>query len=154
MAKSGKKIVARNRKARHDYEILEDWEAGLVLTGTEVKSLRQGTASIAEAYVRSRGDELYLVEAHIPPYSAGNIMNHDETRPRKLLLHRREIESIVKELDRGGVTCIPLQLYFRDGYAKCKIGLARRRKQWDKRRKKEREQYKRDARREMRRMKR
>jgi SsrA-binding protein len=154
MAKSGKKIVARNRKARHDYEILEDWEAGLVLTGTEVKSLRQGTASIAEAYVRARANELYLVEAHIPPYSAGNIMNHDETRPRKLLLHRREIDSIIKELDRGSVTCIPLQLYFRDGYAKCKIGLARRRKKWDKRRKKEREQYKRDAQREMRRMKR
>ena len=152
MTKSGEKIVARNRKARHDYEILDTWEAGLVLTGTEVKSLRQGTASIAEAYVRARRDELYLVEAHIPPYSAGNIMNHDETRPRKLLLHRREIDSIVKQLDRGGVTCIPLELYFRDGYAKLKIGLAQRRKKWDKRRKKEREQYKRDAQREMRRL--
>lgn len=150
----GRKFIAQNRKARHDYEIVESWEAGLVLTGTEVKSLREGTASIQEAYVRTQGDELFLVEAHIPPYSAGNIMNHDETRPRKLLLHRSEVEAISAELTQKGVTCIPLGLYFRNGYAKVEIATVRRRKRWDKRQKKEREQFREDARQALRRSRR
>jgi SsrA-binding protein len=143
------KIVARNRKARRDYFIEETFEAGLALLGTEVKSLRNGTCSLAEAYVRPRGKELYVVEMNIPPYPQGNIMNHEETRPRKLLMHRRELDSLIARCNRKGSTIIPLSLYFREGYAKVEIALVHRRKKWDKRDKKAVKQFRRDAQRDL-----
>ncbi len=145
----GVKIVARNRKARHEYEIEDTYEAGLVLRGTEVKSLREGNSSIAEAFARPKGDELYLYDMHIPPYEAGNIQNHDPKRPRKLLLHRRQIDRIISQCTQRGYTLIPLSVYFREGYAKVELALARHKKSWDKRRQKEERQRRRDLQREL-----
>lgn len=139
------KIVARNRRARHDFFIEDTYEAGMVLQGTEVKSLRNGTCSLAEAYARPRGDELYLHDMHIPPYEQAGIQNHEPKRPRKLLLHRQEIGRIISRCTRRGYTLIPLSVYFKEGYAKVEIGLARRRRHWDKREKKEAEQRRKDA---------
>jgi SsrA-binding protein len=143
---SGIQLVARNRRARRDFVIEDTYEAGMALQGTEVKSLRSGNCSLAQAYARPRGDELYLIDAHIPPYEQGNIQNHEPTRPRKLLLHRRQIDRIISQCTQRGYTLIPLRVYFKDGYAKVEIGLARRRQKWDKRQKKEAEQRRRDAR--------
>ena len=117
----------------------------MVLQGTEVKSLRNGTCSLGEAYARPKGDELYLYDMHIPPYEQGNIQNHEPKRPRKLLLHRREIDRIISRCSQRGYTLIPLLVYFKEGYAKVEIGLARRKRQWDKRHKKEAEQQRKDA---------
>lgn len=139
------KIVARNRRARHDFFIEDTYEAGMVLQGTEVKSLRNGTCSLAEAYARPSGDELYLHDMHIPPYEQAGIQNHEPKRPRKLLLHRQEIGRIISRCTRRGYTLIPLSVYFKEGYAKVEIGLARRRRHWDKREKKEAEQRRKDA---------
>ncbi|MGD2173906.1 MAG: SsrA-binding protein SmpB [Candidatus Brocadiaceae bacterium] len=156
MAKSANsvKIVATNRRARHDYEIEDTYEAGLVLQGTEVKSLRQGNCSISEAFARPRADELYLIDMHIAPYEAGNVQNHDPKRPRKLLLHRREMDRVISQCTQRGYTLIPLSVYFKGGYAKVEIALARRRKQWDKRRQKEERQRREDTERELRRRRR
>ncbi len=130
----GRKIVADNRRARHDYYIEDVVEAGLVLTGTEVKSLREGRANIAEAYAAPEGDGLYLINATIPEYSAGNRENHPPKRPRKLLLRAREIARLSQAVERKGYTLAPLKLYFNHrGIAKIEIGLALGKKAHDKR---------------------
>ncbi len=144
-------MVARNRRARHEFEIEDTYEAGMVLQGTEVKSLRRGNCSLEEAYARPRGDEVFLYDMHIAPYEEGNIQNHEPKRPRKLLLHRREINTIAGQVNQKGYTLIPLSVYFRNGYAKAEIAVARRRKQWDKRRQKEERQRREDLQRQMRR---
>lgn len=125
--------IARNRRARFDYEILESWEAGIVLTGTEVKSLRDGKATVTDAYGLVKDGELWLVNLHIAPYEQGNRFNHEATRTRKLLLHGREIRRLIGAVERQGLTLIALELYFRRGRAKVRIALARGKKLHDKR---------------------
>lgn len=125
--------VARNKRARHDYEILETWEAGLVLQGTEVKALRAGKAQIGDAYAIVKDGEVWLLNAHIAPYEQGNIWNHDATRSRKLLLHQKEIRHLIGAVERKGLTLVALELYFKQGRAKVRIGLARGKKLHDKR---------------------
>ena len=132
--------MAQNRKARHKYFVEDAYEAGLVLQGTEVKSLRQGTCSIQESFARPRGDELYLYGMHIPPYEQGNIQNHEPKRPRKLLMHRHEINRIISLCTQRGYTLVPLSVYFRGALAKVEIALARARPMGDKRRALEKEQ--------------
>ncbi len=128
-----RKSVARNPKATHDYHILDTLESGIVLTGTEVKSLRNGKASIKEAYARVRNGEVFLEGMNITQYEQGNRYNHDPVRSRKLLLHRREIEKLIGATERQGLTLIPLELYFKHGRAKVALALARGKKQHDKR---------------------
>lgn len=130
---SGRLLVARNRRARHDYAISDTYEAGLVLTGTEVKSLRAGRATLTDGYATVRGGEAWLHNVHIPEYEAGTWTNHEPRRPRKLLLHRREIRELGKAGQERGLTLVPLALYFKDGYAKVEIGVGRGKKQYDKR---------------------
>jgi SsrA-binding protein len=125
--------VARNKRARHDYEILETWEAGIVLQGTEVKALRDGRAQIGDAYAVLKDGEVWLLNAHIAPYEHGNIWNHDPTRSRKLLLHQKEIRELIGAVERKGLTLVALELYFKRGRAKVRIGLARGKKLHDKR---------------------
>lgn len=126
--------VARNKRARHDYHILETWEAGIVLSGTEVKSLRQGKANLTDAYATVRDGEVFLLNLHIAPYEQGNQFNHDPTRTRKLLLHRKEIRRLIGGVEREGLTLIPLELFFNArGKAKVAIGLAKGKKLHDKR---------------------
>ena len=132
-AESTEKVVAQNRRARHDYDILETLEAGLVLTGTEVKSLRGGKASLAEAYATVESGEAFVLQLHIPPYEQGNRWNPDPVRRRKLLLHRDEIDRLRKAVEQKGHTLIPLRLYFSRGHAKLLVGVARGRKTHDKR---------------------
>src|SRR4051812_31527325 len=132
--KDGKrKIVAQNKKARHDYAIIDTFEAGLVLTGTEVKSLRQGRASLTDGFVQIDGNEAWLHNAHIPEYSQGTWTNHTVRRKRKLLLHREEIDKLEAKTQETGHTIVPLALYFKDGRAKAEIALARAKKDDDKR---------------------
>ncbi|MEP7384571.1 MAG: SsrA-binding protein SmpB [Gemmatimonadota bacterium] len=126
-------VVARNREARHNYHIIETWEAGLVLTGTEVKSLRNGKANIADAYGILRNGEVYLLNVHISPYERGGYVNHDPTRLRKLLLHTREIRRLIGAIEREGLTLVPLELYFRKGRAKVRVALGKGKKLHDKR---------------------
>ena len=129
-----RRVVADNRKARYNYEIGETFEAGIALTGTEVKSLRQGKATIAESYADARGGELWLVNANIPEYLQANRFNHAPKRPRKLLLHRRQIDRLASGVERDGMTIVPLKLYFNEkGRAKVEIALARGKKLHDKR---------------------
>jgi SsrA-binding protein len=130
----GAKLVAENRRARHEYHLLDRFEAGLVLTGTEVKSLREGRANLARAFGEIRDGEAWLVGAHIAPYEQGNIANHDPDRPRKLLLHAREIASLIGKTRERGLTLVPTRLYFKDGRAKVELALARGKEQRDKRR--------------------
>src|SRR5216117_2834963 len=132
-AETTERVVAQNRRARHDYFILETLEAGLVLTGTEVKSLRQGKASLTEAYAGVEEGEAFLYQMHIPPYEQGNRWNPDPVRRRKLLLHRAEIDQLKKAVEQKGQTLIPLKLYFSKGHAKLLIAVARGRKTHDKR---------------------
>jgi SsrA-binding protein len=127
------KVVAQNKKARHDYAIEETYEAGIVLTGTEVKSLRQGRASLVDGYAVVQDDELWLMGAYIPEYTEGTWNNHTPRRARKLLMHRLEITRIVVKLKESGLALIPLQLYFKDGRAKVELALGRGRKSYDKR---------------------
>ncbi len=123
-----------NRKARHDYHILETVEAGLVLTGTEVKSLRGGRASLSDAFARIEQGEVFLYNMHISPYSHGNRFNHEPLRTRKLLLHKEEIRRLIGKTREQGLTLIPLKVYFNDqGWAKLELALARGKKKWDKR---------------------
>jgi SsrA-binding protein len=131
--KDAREIVARNKRARHDYHILETWEAGLVLTGTEVKSLREGKANLADAYAIVKDGEVFVLNLHISPYEKGNIFNHDPTRTRKLLLHRKEIRRLIGAVERQGLTLIPLELYFRRGVAKVQLALGKGKKMHDKR---------------------
>jgi SsrA-binding protein len=122
-----------NRRARYEYHILESLEAGLVLTGTEVKSVRAGGASLSEAYARIRDGEAWLVGMHIPPYKEGSFANVEPTRPRKLLLHKEQIANLQGRVSEKGLTIVPLRLYFTRGMAKVQLGLARGKKLWDKR---------------------
>ena len=134
MAKEkGRSLVASNRKARHDYTIHDTWEAGLVLSGTEVKSLRAGHANLTDAFATVDDGEVWLRGAHIPEYSNGTWTNHTARRTRKLLLNRREIDKIQREMGPGGTTLIPLSLYFNDGYAKVELGLGTGKREYDKR---------------------
>ena len=128
-----KQSVARNPKATHDYHILDTWESGIVLTGTEVKSLRDGKASIKEAYARLRNGEIFFEGMNITPYEQGNRYNHDPVRTRKLLLHRKEIERLIGAVEQQGLTLVPLELYFKNGRAKVALALGRGKKQHDKR---------------------
>jgi len=127
------KIVAQNRKAFHDYSIEETVEAGIVLAGTEVKSLREGNANLKDSYVLVKGSEVFLLNCHISPYTHGNIMNHDPVRTRKLLLHKKEIERLQGKAAQKGYSLIPLKIYFKDSRAKVEVGLARGKKQYEKR---------------------
>ncbi|MBI2304674.1 MAG: SsrA-binding protein SmpB [Chloroflexi bacterium] len=127
------KTIALNRKALHDYFILEKVEAGLVLTGSEIKSLRAGKISLREGYAKSEAGELWLTNVHIARYDAGNRFNHDPLRPRKLLLHRREIDGLSAKVNEKGFTLVPLRVYIKDGLAKVELGLGRGKKEYDKR---------------------
>ncbi|BCJ33356.1 SsrA-binding protein [Actinocatenispora thailandica] len=129
----GRKLVASNKRARHDYAILDTYEAGMVLTGTEVKSLRAGRASLTDAFAHLDGHEIWLYGMHVPEYVNGTWTNHAPRRTRKLLLNRREIDKIAGKLSESGVTLVPLSVYFNNGYAKVELGLARGKKTWDKR---------------------
>ncbi len=134
MAKEqGRKLVAQNKKARHDYHIEDTYEAGLVLMGTEVKSLRMGRASLIDGFADVEDHEVWLHGVHIPEYTQGTWTNHSARRKRKLLLNRREIDKIESRVNEKGLTIVPLALYFKDGRAKVEIGLARGKKSWDKR---------------------
>ncbi|MDG9704608.1 SsrA-binding protein SmpB [Streptomyces sp. DH37] len=134
MAKeTGRKLIAQNKKARHDYLILDTYECGLVLTGTEVKSLRQGRASLVDGFAQLDGGEAWLHNVHIPEYSQGTWTNHSARRKRKLLMHREEIDKLIGKLQETGLTLVPLQLYFKDGRAKVEVALARGKKEYDKR---------------------
>ncbi len=143
--RQGQKLIADNRRARHEYELLERVEAGLALTGTEVKSLRSGRASLAQAFAEVRGGEVWLVGAEIATYEQGNIANHEPSRDRKLLLHRGEIDSLDGKLREKGLTLVPTRLYFKDGRVKVELALARGKATIDKRR----DLAKREAAREM-----
>ena len=129
----GRKVVASNRKARHDYAIMDTYEAGMALTGTEVKSLRAGRASLTDAFGQESDGEIYLHAMHIPEYTQGTWTNHEPRRTRKLLLHRDEIRKIQGKLRDEGITLVPLQVYFENGYAKVELALARGKKSYDKR---------------------
>jgi SsrA-binding protein len=140
-----RKSIAKNRQARHDYAILDTWEAGIALTGTEVKALREGKANLSDSYGVVRNGEVYLLNLHISPYERGGYANHEPTRTRKLLLHRREIRRLIGGVEREGLTLVPLELYFSKGRAKVALALAKGKKLHDKRD----SERKRDAEREM-----
>lgn len=134
MAKeTGHKVIARNKKARHDYQILDTYECGLVLTGTEVKSLRQGRASLVDGFAQLDGGEAWLHNVHIPEYAQGTWTNHSARRKRKMLMHRAEIDKLIGKMQESGYTLVPLSLYFSNGRAKVEIALARGKKEYDKR---------------------
>src|ERR1041385_4533526 len=134
MAKEvGRKVIASNRKARHDYAILDTYEAGVVLMGTEVKSLRLGRASLVDAFATVDDGEVWLRNLHIPEYVLGTWTNHTPRRTRKLLLHRGEIERLIGKTREGGLSLVPLSLYFSDGKVKCELALARGKRSYDKR---------------------
>ena len=128
------KLITENRRARHEYQLLERYEAGLVLTGTEVKSLRDGGATLQQAYADVRDGEAWLIGAHIAEYGQGNVHNHEPDRARKLLLHRKEIASLNNKIRERGLTLVPTRLYFKDGKVKVEVALARGKEQRDKRR--------------------
>jgi SsrA-binding protein len=131
---TSEKVIATNRQARFEYAILDTAEAGLVLTGTEIKSIRAGKVNLRDAYARIENGEIWLINMHISPYEqAGNYFQHDPLRPKKLLLHRREIRRLKAELGQKGLTLVPLRLYLKEGHAKVEIGLAKGKKLYDKR---------------------
>jgi SsrA-binding protein len=125
--------IARNKRARHDYHVLDTWEAGLALTGTEVKSLRNGKANLTDAYGVVKDGEVFLLNLHIAPYAQGNQFNHEPTRTRKLLLHKQEIRRLIGSVERQGLTLVPLELYFKGGIAKVQLALGKGKKLHDKR---------------------
>ena len=141
----GRKVIASNRKARHDYAILDTFEAGIALTGPEVKSLRAGRASLVDAFAQEKDGEIYLYGMHVPEYAQGTWTNHEPRRTRKLLLRRDEIIRLIGKTRESGLTLVPLSLYFSDGWAKVEIALARGKKSYDKRQ----DLARRDAQREM-----
>ncbi|HRY10411.1 MAG: SsrA-binding protein SmpB [Actinobacteria bacterium] len=141
----GRKVIAVNRRARHDYAIEDTWEAGIVLHGTEVKSLRAGRASLVDGYAEIRDGEVWLVNVHISEYDQGTWTNHEPRRPRKLLLHGHEIHRLIGKIKQSGLTLVPMQLYFSDGKAKVEIGLGRGKKSHDKRQAIAAREAKRDA---------
>ena len=142
---TGQKLIASNKKARHDYHILDTYEAGLVLTGSEVKSLRMGRASLVDGYVFIENGEAWLDAAYIPEYLNGSWTNHTPRRKRKLLLHRQQIDKLYQKTREGGMTIVPLQLYFLDGRAKVEIALAKGKREYDKRQTLREKQDKREA---------
>lgn len=141
----GRALVAQNRRARHDYHIEDTYEAGLVLTGTEVKSLRQGRASLVDGYAAVKDGEIWLYNVHIPEYTQGTWTNHEPRRTRKLLLHREQIKKLSGKTQESGFTLVPLALYFKDGYAKVEIGVGRGKRSYDKRQSIAEREAKRDA---------
>jgi len=147
---SGRKVVATNRKARHNYEVLDTYEAGMVLMGTEVKSLREGRASLVDGFATFYNDELWLEAVYIPEYLNGSWTNHSARRRRKLLLHREQLDKIAQKTRESGFTIVPLQLYFLDGRAKVEIAVARGKRDYDKRQTLREKQDNREALREMR----
>ena len=145
----GIKIVCRNKRAFHEYNVLDRLECGIVLTGTEVKSLREGTASLEDAYAKLENGEVWLIGSDIPEYSRGNLMNHKPKRPRKLLLHRREIGKFAGKASQRGFTLVPLRMYFKRGRAKIELGVARGKQFHDKRQDLKKSDAQRDMRRAM-----
>lgn len=145
----GRQMVAQNRKARHSYEISDTYEAGIVLTGTEVKSLRAGRASLVDGYAEVRDGEVWLRNVHIPEYDQGSWTNHEPRRSRKLLMRRDEISRLIGKTREKGLTLVPMSLYFKDGYAKVELGLGRGKKTHDKRQALVEKQAKREAERAM-----
>src|SRR3954451_12440804 len=143
---SGERDVAHNRDAGHNYYLLEKFEAGVALRGTEVKSIREGKANLKDAYGLIKDGEAFLLNLHIGPYSHGNIANHDETRTRKLLLHREEVRKLFSKTQVKGHTLIPVRLYFRNGRVKCEIAIAKGKQDWDKRETERRREADREAR--------
>jgi SsrA-binding protein len=143
----GRRMVATNRKARHEYQILDTWEAGMVLKGSEVKSLRDGKVGFQDAFARIENGEVWLYSLHISPYEQANRFNHDPMRPRKLLLHGHEIRKLVGKVEEKGLTLIPLDIYFRRGHAKVTLALARGKQLHDKREKLKRKTQEMEARR-------
>jgi SsrA-binding protein len=129
----GRKVIASNRKARHDYTILDTFEAGIALTGTEVKSLRAGRASLVDAFAQEKDGEIFLYGLHVPEYAQGTWTNHEPRRTRKLLLNRYEIDRLIGKIRESGLTLVPLSMYFSDGWAKVEIALARGKRAYDKR---------------------
>jgi SsrA-binding protein len=148
------KIAAQNRAASYNYELLDRYEAGMVLVGTEVKSLREGKGALRDAYAEVKASEIWLMNCHIPEYRPGGPWNHGPLRPRKLLLNRREINKLAGQVQQKGLTLIPLKIYFREGMAKCELALARGKKFWDRRRAEREKEDKREAREAMHRYKR
>ena len=146
---TGRKMIAQNKKARHDFHIEDTYEAGLVLTGTEVKSLRAGRASLVDGFAEIDRGEAWLLQVHIPQYDNGTWTNHETRRRRKMLLNRHEIDKIDQRIQSKGLTLVPLSLYFKDGRAKVEIALARGKKQYDKRHAIAERQAKADAQREV-----
>lgn len=134
MSEKNEKIIATNRKARHDYHIIDTMEAGIVLTGTEVKSLRQGKANLKDSYARVDNEEVYLFNTHISPYTEGSYNNHEPLRQRKLLLHKKEIRKLIGKVQEKGLTMVPLKLYFKNGKVKVELAVVRGKKMYDKRR--------------------
>lgn len=145
-ARPAEVVVATNRQASHYYELLEKYEAGIALVGTEVKSLRAGKASLREAYATVRDEEVWLFNCHIPEYLPGGGYNHAPLRPRKLLLHRAEINKLLGKTQQKGLTLVPLRIYFRDGRAKVELALARGKKVWDRRQAEREKEARREAR--------
>ena len=133
MPKGEGKLIAQNKKARHDYTIVDTIEAGIVLQGTEIKSIRNSRINLKDGFVRIRNGEAFLVNVHMSPYEQGNIFNHDPLRTRKLLLHKKQIDKLYGEMKQQGMSIVPLKVYLKDGYAKVLIGLAKGKKQYDKR---------------------
>lgn len=133
MPKGSGKVLAQNRKASHDYSIIDTIEAGIVLKGTEIKSIRAGRINLKDGYATIRNGEIFLQNVHISPYEQGNVFNHDPVRTRKLLMHKKQIARLVGEIKSSGYTLIPLKVYIKDGYAKVLIGLGKGKKKYDKR---------------------
>lgn len=142
---AGEKVIATNRKAFHDYFVLQKMEAGIALTGTEVKSLRDGAVNLKDSYVSFDRGEAFLVGAHISPYSHGNLQNHEPERKRKLLLHKREIDKLFGQVVEKGLTVVPLRLYFKKGRIKAEIAIVRGKKLYDKRESEKRRELDREA---------
>ncbi|MCC5890077.1 MAG: SsrA-binding protein SmpB [Alkalibacterium sp.] len=133
MPKGEGKLIAQNRKARYEYTILDTIEAGIVLQGTEIKSIRAGRINLKDGYASIRNGEIWLVNVHISPFEQGNQFNHDPVRPRKLLMKKKQIDRLIGEVKQGGITLVPLKVYIKNGFAKVLIGLAKGKKQYDKR---------------------
>lgn len=144
MPKGEGKVFAQNRKASHDYTIVETLEAGMVLQGTEIKSIRNGRINLKDGFARVKNGEVFLHNVHISPYEQGNIFNHDPLRTRKLLLRKKQIAKLIGETKQSGITLVPLKVYVKNGYAKVLIGLAKGKKQYDKREDLKRKEIKRD----------
>ncbi|MDR0846946.1 MAG: SsrA-binding protein SmpB [Lactobacillales bacterium] len=140
-------LIAQNKKASHDYAIIDTIEAGVVLTGTEIKSIRAKRVNLRDGFVKLKGGEVFLWNVHISPYEQGNIFNHEPTRTRKLLMHRKQIDKLIKEMKNDGMTLIPLKIYIKNGVAKVLVGIAKGKKNYDKREDIKRRDTERDLRR-------